>query len=923
MSEIDKSQFGRILLSAAGLETTQLEPFLRRLAEDDSTLAEEIRRRVSVPEDAADSFLELPAVRRLTPFRTLKTATQLPPEVETPAASADDAEGARISERYELGRCLGEGGMARVFEAFDHKLSRRLALKFLTRDEPQIVAHFLREARAQAQVRHRHVLEVYDTGELEGRPYIAMRLVTGTTLGEIAPSLTLEQRLQLLAQAAEGLHAAHTQGLVHRDVKPSNILVEESSGGGLEAFIADFGIASLAEGADGDDEALSGTLPYMAPERLSSRRGMVDRRSDVYSLGGTLYRILSGALPFGQGDPAALIYRILHRDPVPLRQHVPELPVEIEAIVMCCLSRSPSERYASAQSVAEDLKRYLTGEIVEAHTATLAYRLTHFVQRHRWLVTMAGVAVVALVVASVLITVFALETDRQRQRAELRRQQAEELIEFMVGDLRKKLSSSERLEVLDDVHAAAMEYFAAVPAAELTDDELARRSQALYQIGEVRIRSGDVAAAVAPLEESLELARRLSERDPTNATRLFDLGQSYFWVGFVRFKQSQPAAARPPFEAYLAIAQKLTALDPEHREWRLELSYAHSNLGSVLEDLGNFEGALAHFQETLKIDQQLVAAQPQDPELAAALGSTHNTLGETLQKLGRLDASQAHFEADLAIDRRLAAAQPSNHHRQSSLATSLDFLASHLLIRGQIDGARRLLTEARTINGTLVTSDPQNAVWQKKLAWTHLRLAEAGLVNRCFDEALEELQAARGLLAAGLASNASHEGWHHLRSATDYTLARVWFEQDLSLADANLRAARGLLEEQSSGYATSLLLGKCLLLEGWIETRRGHGGAASKAWRDAAGHLESLAQGSQNGQVLAPWAEVLFALGRTEEAHGILEILAHQGFIVADFVVLCREPEASPGPCPALPPAGACGALRDAPRPSTEIQARR
>ena len=304
------ADFGELLLAAAGLETTDLEVFVESVERRQPTVAAALRQKLEV---VPGSFLALPAADRLAleetgdelpetrqavsgdEFRSEETngdATVVEESTDFGTAGPGsrvvrvgpgDDSGARltwVSERYALGDCLGEGGMARVFRAFDRKLSRSLALKFMTRDEPALVHRFLREARLQAQVRHDHVLDVYDTGELGGRPYIAMRAIEGCTLAEVREHTSLEEQVNLLVQAAEGLDAAHREGLIHRDVKPSNILVEEQSEGDLRAYVADFGIATEPDGPEAR-ATLAGTPSYLAPELLRKPRGEVGRTSTV------------------------------------------------------------------------------------------------------------------------------------------------------------------------------------------------------------------------------------------------------------------------------------------------------------------------------------------------------------------------------------------------------------------------------------------------------------------------------------------------------------------------------------------------------------------------------------------------------------------------------------------------------------------
>ena len=195
-----------------------------------------------------------------------------------------------------------------------------------------------------------------------------------------------------------------------------------------------------------------------------------------------------------------------------------------------------------------------------------------------------------------------------RDDADRRRAQAEALIGFMLGDLRKRLEPVGRLDILDEVGDKSMAYFAAVPEATLTDGELLRRSTALYQIGDVRIAQGNLVAATPPLLESLALAKTLVDRNPNDGERLFGLAQSHYWVGFVHFRRNDLLLAEREFQAYLDIATRLTGLDPAREDWQRELAYANSNIGSVLQERGELAGALARFRACLSIEQAL----PQD-----------------------------------------------------------------------------------------------------------------------------------------------------------------------------------------------------------------------------------------------------------------------------------------------------------------------
>ncbi len=308
--------------------------------------------------------------------------------------------------RFRIRRLVGEGGMGQVYEADDPSLGRRVALKLLRRDDPELLQRFLLEAKAQAQVDHENICKVYEAGEIQGRPYIAMQFIEGEPLDKVGERMSLAERIELMREVATAIDAAHRIGLIHRDIKPSNILVERQTIGGKVHWrpgVVDFGLAREV-GARGETQIGSalGTPEYMAPEQAFGDSALLDRRVDVYGLGATMYELFSGRRPYEGEKSAEILARLLDSDPRRLRQIAPQVPSELETIVMKCLERDPQRRYADAWSVAQDLGRLLAGEPIEARPATLRYRLTKKLHKNlTWAVTAAvlGLLILGLAVS--------------------------------------------------------------------------------------------------------------------------------------------------------------------------------------------------------------------------------------------------------------------------------------------------------------------------------------------------------------------------------------------------------------------------------------------------------------------------------------------------------------------------------------------
>jgi serine/threonine-protein kinase len=306
--------------------------------------------------------------------------------VDAPVVPGDGDAGPRLADwdRYEVGRELGRGGMGVVHQARDRRLGRIVALKFIRGADPRATLRLLQEARAQARVDHPGICKIFEVGEVQGRAYIAMQLVDGIPLGEAASRASLHDKVQIVRDLGLALHAAHTLGVLHRDLKPANVLVEIADDGSFHPVLMDFGLARHESEGPGLTEAgvPMGTPAYMSPEQARGDHGRLDRRSDVYGLGATLYELLGGAPPFAPGPSVKVLLQVVHDEPPPLRARVPSLPADLETVAAKCLAKEPGRRYDSARALADDLDRHLRGEPILGRRETLASRLWRRARRN-------------------------------------------------------------------------------------------------------------------------------------------------------------------------------------------------------------------------------------------------------------------------------------------------------------------------------------------------------------------------------------------------------------------------------------------------------------------------------------------------------------------------------------------------------------
>jgi tetratricopeptide (TPR) repeat protein len=641
---------------------------------------------------------------------------------------------------------IARGGMGVVLRARHRGLGRLVALKLLLAGpftQPDDVHRFRREAEAVASLDHPHIVPIYEVGDYQGLPYFTMKLMEGSLAQRLRAArcrgLGGTEAARVVATVARAVQHAHARGILHRDLKPGNILLDEQG----QPHVSDFGLARQADTRSlTSTGAVLGTPAYMAPEQAAGKAAQVTVVSDVYSLGAVLYECLTGRPPFRGDTPLDTLRQVLDTDPVRPRALDPRIDADLETICLKCLDKDQARRYQGSGELADELDRYLAGEPIRARRRGVAARLWR--QARRQPLVAALVLALCLAVTAGFSLVLQQwyraeagfeEASRQRDEAEQALAQAEEA-QASANEATRAAEAS-----FQQAHAAVNEFCVSLgdelsrrPGLQGLHRKLVHRARLYYQefvrqrgheptlrreladthvrLARISTRLGERRQALPEYEEALTIYRALHQAQPDDVVVQRKLADTLSeFAALQELRQGLKTSSEA-----LALYRRFLARRPDDRELAGGLNWTLSNRGSMMIKAGRFDEASRYLYEALVEQQQLVERYPWSAALWSELGNSLDNFGVCLSRQGHHSESLCFHVRAHEVRQWMLRHRPANMTWQANLATIRQQLGIALRDVGLFDAARDVFEQSLAARRKLAADNPLVTRYQVDLA---------------------------------------------------------------------------------------------------------------------------------------------------------------------------------------------------------------
>lgn len=753
-------------------------------------------------------------------FDLVRAGASPEPSHNPPAPAGSLATESRLGD-FRIVREVGRGGMGVVYEAEQLSLGRRVALKVLTAPAPDDRARqrFRNEAHAVASLNHPHVVPVHAIGAEGDALFLAMRFVDGRSLAALvrqvqessglskaptrqptetatdAPApVALDTAGQPLpfapppaaeyyravarftADAAGAIQHAHECGIVHRDIKPGNLLLEPDG----HVWVADFGLARGPDAAELTRTGeMLGTLRYMSPEQ--ARGAAVDYRTDVYSLGVTLYEVLTLRAAFPGGDPHDVLRRVGAEEPPAPRRLAPAVPRDLEIVVLKAMAKEPAERYATAREFADDLQRFLDGRPILARPAGRLRRTTKWVRRN------PGTAALLAAILLTLLTGLAGVTWKWREAAAQRNaaENATVAADRERAEAERNFQDAERN--FQDAFRAVNDYFTRVSEHRLLDEP-----------GLQPLRK-------ELLEDALKYYQQFLARRGHDPKLRLAVAQTYIRIGHINLMIEAKNRSLEAYQNALPLLESLAREAPDDVEVRLARGECDYQIANLHAEAGRLEDALRQYGRARETQEGLVRDRPTERPFRIHLARTWAAVGVLHARTGKAGEARQAYEQALTLLARLAEENPRDPSTRLELAKSRTGLGLLSNRPGQHATALEELDRARGIAQQLADEHPQVGQYRWSLALTYNHIAAVQRNAGRTGEALESCRKATALYERLANENPTTRQYQYGLSES-YGSAGIlhYMARRLDAAKESFERERTILEPLTAAYPEHL-----------------------------------------------------------------------------------------------------------------------
>lgn len=757
-----------IFVAALEQETTARNDFLLKATEGDTRLLAEVEEMLTA-NACSDLFLDNPIINNIKSVLSNLVV--------------DDSLGkmpiGQQIGKYTITKEIGQGGMGVVYQATRNDIpdSKPIAIKLLRQGMNRDMAlRFHTEYRIMANLEHPNIARLLDVGTVDnGLPYFVMELVEGCTIDAYCKDkqISLEERLKLFIKVCAAVQYAHLNLVVHRDLKPNNILV--TADGNVK--LLDFGIAKIIKSNNlYDDIKLTQTglalmtPAYASPEQV--RGGKITVSVDVYALGILLYKLLTNHLPyeFNAHTPAEIERVICEQDPNKAstiirrvktkntfeekdnKRLAKKLAGDLDNILLMAIRKEPERRYSSVEQFAQDIEKYLKGFPTIAHRDSLYYRANKFILRNMFSLTMT-----ILILSLVLIGIWqAIQAEQERTRVQAQRQLIEarskdvrdltNVLLFKYNDGLEKLAGATKLR--DEMITEALKYLDRLNQTSEQDSELQYELALAYQkVGDLqgrpnRISKGNLAAALENYKKSEDILKKLLPSNPTDVKAETVLATTIERAGDILRSMGNMQEAIEHYEKTRTVREKMLRINSNDQENYYLLANCYYKLGIAWQFKGNFTSAFQFYCKTLDIRKRLMVEEPSNTKFRLGLATMYSALigtisdscdllienssnQELMQKLSQKRLFYNKLNVEIA--EYLSSSQPDDPFLQNELASTYNQTARFLLTEDQTEQALSYVQKGLKILQTLAEIDPNNVDFKIRLAIGYVSMAQVQL----------------------------------------------------------------------------------------------------------------------------------------------------------------------------------------------------